>query len=182
MKVYIPADMGIQLVDANWPLPAGQVGVLHSNVPEGFDATKPYHYQFVDGVVVEKTEQEKASIDVFLFVPAKYRKEVEGYWVEMTAEEKAAVDAAEETARQMAKPLKLKIAENKFLAMCDQLTGTTSHTKLGFDELQLVLDQITDPNIKVMAALNLLAIDAEAKREGGLKWWDDCSWHQEIIG
>jgi hypothetical protein len=181
MKVYVPSDTGIQLVDSVWPLPEGSTGVLSNMVPEGFDASKPQHYKFVDGVIVEKTTQEKASIDVFLTVPSKYRKQVEGYWVEMTAEEKAAVDAAEESERQMAKPLKLKIVENKFLYMCDQLTGSTSHAKLGFDELQAILDQITDPNVKVMAALNLLAIDSEAKREGGLKWWDDCVWHAEIV-
>lgn len=115
MKVYIPSDIGIQLVDADWPLPAGQTGALASNVPQGFDSSKPYYYKFVDGAIEEKTEQEKASIDVFLAVPVKYRKQVDGYWVEMTAEEKLAVDAAEETAWQEAKSPALKALENIYV-------------------------------------------------------------------
>jgi hypothetical protein len=182
MKVYVPSDIGIQLVDSVWPLPEGSTGVLSNMVPEGFDASKPQHYKFVDGVIVEKTEQEKASVDVLLNVPAKYRKQVDGYWVEMTVEEKAAVDAAEERERQDAKPLALKIVENKFLSMCDMLTGGTSHAKLGFSDIQMAIDQIADPATKMMISVQLLAIDAEAKREGGNLWWDDCTWHADIMG
>jgi hypothetical protein len=112
----------------------------------------------------------------------------DGVLREKTAEEKAAFDAAKavyesqaEIQRQLAKPLKLKAVENRFLALCDQLTGGTEHTKLGFDVLEAIVGQIADQNTKVMVAIELLAIDAEAKREGGNLWWDDCVWHQEIV-
>jgi hypothetical protein len=64
--------------------------------------------------------------------------------------------------------------------MCDQFIGSTAHTKLGFDTLNIIIEQIADPNVKAMAAIQLLAIDAEAKREGGNLWWDDCAWHPEV--
>ena len=99
------------------------------------------------------------------------------------AEEQAAQEAARiaaEQARQDAKSLTLKTVENTFLLMCDQLTGVTTHTKLGFDQINAVISGLTDQNQAVMLSLKLLEIDAEAKREGGLLWWDTCTWHSDI--
>lgn len=117
------------------------------------------------------------------------------YWLkngrvvtEMTSEEKSAVDAAEalavveaECSRQQAKSLKLKQAENAFLLYCESLFG--DKTKRGFTELNAVVEQLslTNPEQAIPLAVKLLAIDAEAKREGGLVWWDDCAWHEEIV-
>jgi len=94
----------------------------------------------------------------------------------MTAEQKAAVDAAAEAARQAAKPAALKNAENNFLSLCDLLTAATNHTKLGFGELNTIISTLPMEQ-QLTAGVKLLAVDAEAKREGGLQWWDDCVWH-----
>ena len=32
-----------------------------------------------------------------------------------------------------------------------------------------------------MATKPQLTVDAEAKREGGLQWWDDARFHPEIV-
>ncbi len=94
----------------------------------------------------------------------------------MTAEQKAAVDAAKEAAWQAAKPAALKAAENNFLSLCDLLTSSTSHTKLGFAEINSIIALLPQEQ-QVVIGIKLLAIDAEAKREGGLQWWDGCVWH-----
>jgi len=86
------------------------------------------------------------------------------------------------TAAQLAKPLPLRIAENKFLGLCDQLTGSTNHTKLSFGQIEAIGDAITDEATRIGVAIKLLALDAELKREGGNNWWDDCEWHPELIG
>ena len=87
-----------------------------------------------------------------------------------------------ENRRQLNKPLVLKIVENKFLMFCDLLTQGTNHTKLGFDQLGNILEVMlnSDPNRSIVLSVKLLAIDAEAKREGGNLWWDDCTWHSDI--
>jgi len=104
------------------------------------------------------------------------QEEIDARQVEREAEE-----AQKEAERQARKPLVLKTVENKFLAMCDQLTGTTTHTKLGFDQINAIIEAIPDESTKLQAGVKLLAIDAEAKCEGGLMWWDDCKWHEEIV-
>lgn len=83
---------------------------------------------------------------------------------------------------QLQKSLVLRESENAFLDMCDALSGGTSHQKLDFDTLNIIINSIPDPDTKFTAALNLLAIDSKLKREGGLLWWDTCEWHPEIGG
>ena len=78
-----------------------------------------------------------------------------------------------------AKSAALKNAENNFLSLCDLLTSSTSHTKLGFTELYAIIELLPQEQ-QVVIGVKLLAVDAEAKREGGLKWWDDCVWHTDI--
>ncbi len=64
MKIYKPNEIGIELVNTNWPLPEGEVGVLEHQVPEGFNANRLDYYKFVDGVIVEKSIEEKDIIDL----------------------------------------------------------------------------------------------------------------------
>jgi hypothetical protein len=160
--------------------------------------TPAQYLKMTDGAVVKMTDAEKAFVDL----PAKYKKTVEGVLVEMTAEEKhmvdvpamyknpdgtemtdeqkAAVDAAEEVARQAAKSAALKNAENNFLSLCDVLTAATNHAKLSFAELNAIIAAMPLEQ-QLVIGVKLLAVDAEAKREGGLLWWDDCTWHPVII-
>lgn len=88
--------------------------------------------------------------------------------------------AAEEQ-RQLNKSLALKQTENAFLLLCEQLIG--SKTKQGFDELNTVIKQLmsTNPSLAIQLSIELLSVDAAGKRCGGLLWWDDVIWHQEII-
>jgi len=86
--------------------------------------------------------------------------------------------AQEEQARQLAKSLALRTAENRFLAMCDLLTNSTSHAKLSFAQIETIIKSLPLEQ-QPLVSIELLAIDAELKREGGLLWWDDCVWHEE---
>jgi hypothetical protein len=103
----------------------------------------------------------------------------------MTPEEKIEADELEldliERTRQLSKSLTLKTVENQFLELCQTLTG--EKVKKGFDELRtainIMMETSETPAIKL--GLMLLAIDAEGKREGGLQWWDDCVWHEDIV-
>ena len=89
-------------------------------------------------------------------------------------------DGSEEAIQKL-KPAALKAVENRFLAMCDQLTQATTHNKLGFDIIEQLIKSIPDQATQFYLSAQLLAIDAEAKREGGNLWWDDCAWHQDIV-
>jgi len=100
------------------------------------------------------------------------------------AEEAAAAEAARiaaEAARQAGKSLEQKTAENSFLSMCDTLTGTTNHVKVGFNELNSMVQSITNQTQVITVALQLLAINSECQRTGGLAWWNDVSWHPELV-
>jgi hypothetical protein len=137
------------------PLPAGSVYPVQANLME-----IPSKYLIIDGGELrEKTTAEKTAY----------------------ADASAAAAEAAEKARQEAKALVLKTVENNFLLICDSVTGTTTHTKLGFAELQQIGSQITDPVAKTELTLTLLSIDAQAKTEGGMEWWEDCIWHPEIV-
>ena len=137
------------------PLPAGSVYPVPADLME-----IPSDYLVIDdGVLREKTAEEKTAFD----------------------DAKAAADEASRKARQESKPIVLKTVENNFLLICDAVTGTTTHTKLGFAELQQIGSLITDPVAKTELTLNLLSIDAQAKTEGGMEWWNDCEWHPEIV-
>jgi hypothetical protein len=82
--------------------------------------------------------------------------------------------------RQFNKSIELKTVENKFLLLCEQLCG--SKTKLGFDILENKITELlaTDPNTAIMLSVRLLSLDAEGKREGGLVWWNDIHWHNDL--
>ena len=92
----------------------------------------------------------------------------------------AAQAVTNEINRQLDKPLQLKIYENQYLGICQQLGGVG---KLGFDELQARIAALLaqDKDTAVMLTLQLLTLDAAGKREGGLKWWDDIQYHAEIV-
>ena len=169
------------------PFPVGSVWPI----PAELEGVEINWLKISGGQLMQKTADEVRILNL----PYKYRTDggldADGnrIWIEKTPEEKVQADADEavaaeqaKQAKQDAKPLALKIVENKFLAMCDQLTGTASHTKLGFGDIQSAIDIIPDPAIKMGAAVQLLAIDAEAKREGGNLWWDTCTWHADIMG
>lgn len=81
---------------------------------------------------------------------------------------------------QAAKSEALKVVENRFLSLCEQLTG--SKTKASFGTLNTAIEGLmtNDAATATAVSLRLLAIDAEAKREGGLNWWDTCTWHEDV--
>jgi hypothetical protein len=181
-RYAIETQDGVVIRRGNTPFPEGAVH------PAPLDYNPPRYYKIVDGQVIEKSEEEKRIVDL----PAKYREynEVLKQWEELTAEEKAAVDAAEaqaiideEAATQAAKSPELKRVENEFLLFCDQITGTTTHTKLGFPELKMILGQIKENNLQQFndARDALLLIQEQAIREGGTRWWDTCTWHAEVV-
>ena len=161
---------GVAISNGETPFPDGAIFPIAIELR----AESAAHLKVVGGVVQLKTDAERAFADL----PAKYKKQVNEVWVEMSQEEKNAVDAAEEAARQAKKALVLKTAENAYLTMCDQLSGQTAHTKLGFGELKTIIGTLPAEQ-QVLVTLNLLALDAELKREGGLMWWDDCAWHPD---
>jgi len=119
--------------------------------------------------------------DKFKTLPAGYMKVVDGVIEEKTQEEKIAFNEARASYEQTSKSDELKTTENNFLSMCDLLTQSTTHEKLGFDEIHEILNDWPDPMQKVDLSISLLAIDAQAKREGGLEWWDTCAWHEDIV-
>ena len=94
--------------------------------------------------------------------------------------EAAAAAAQAEIDRQLNKPLALKKAENNYFYMCYALFGDMQ--KRGFAALTAKLDEMksTDPQTAIVMSIQLLGIDAEAKREGGLEWWDDATYHPEV--
>jgi hypothetical protein len=75
------------------------------------------------------------------------------------------------------------VLENQYLTMCDQLTGKAAHEKLGFAELQAIIEGLmaSDPNTAVVLSLRLLTLNAALVREAGVQWWDGCRWHQEVV-
>ena len=101
----------------------------------------------------------------------------------LEAESAAAAAAAleAEAARQLAKPLALKRAENNFFLLSAALFQG-SMEKRGFGDLGAAVEALTaaDPQTGIVLAVKLLSVDAEAKREGGLQWWDDAQFHPEI--
>ena len=146
------------------------------------------HLKVVNGLIVEKTSKEKEFADL----PLKYKKQIDGKWVEMSTAEKQLADLSgqdlfqytinlqNEQKMQMEKTNALKVAENKFLIMCDQLTNTTNHVKLGFDDIRNIIMSLPAEQ-QVMVSIQLLSYDAELKREGGNRWWDTCVWHSEVL-
>ena len=111
--------------------------------------------------------------------------------VPLTDEEKAARDAAKIeaenaaiTARQAAKPAKLKQAENNFILVCDaarQAIGQpTTQAKLSTAELQALIEaiKVVDFNAATELSLKALSTIHEVEVHGGS--WDDLIWHEVI--
>ena len=86
-----------------------------------------------------------------------------------------------EQEKQDTKPLVVKQAENKFILICEALTGV--RTKAPMETLTALVEQMqeTDPMGAITISLKLLALDSQLKRESGNLWWDTCVWHSEII-
>lgn len=70
--------------------------------------------------------------------------------------------------------------QNQYLSLCDQLTGKTTHEKLGFAELEAIIASLMDsaPDQAVALSLKLLTLNAALVREGGVAWWDNCEWKE----
>lgn len=107
-------------------------------------------------------------------------------WVLNSDAEIAAVMAA----RQVAKPIERKVAENTYLTLCqtalaaaaDQRATNVPPAKLTFAELATVMDTImtADPQAAIVLTLKMLATDAALKRFD-LLWWEDTEFHPEIV-
>jgi len=102
----------------------------------------------------------------------------------ITTAEAEARRAAAEAARQAAKPIALKQAENGFIMVCDAVRvaagQSLTQTKLGTYELDVYLEQIKVAQFPaaVELALKASALNTEVLAQGGT--WADINWHQEI--
>jgi len=140
---------GIEVRSGDTPFPDGAI----FPVPPSLINKNYIELKSVDGLIVERTENEKNFINLsskykkivdgqwtemtteekaFVDLPAKYKKTVDGVLVEMTAEEKAQVDKAEvdalqsiEDARQNNKSLMLKQIENLYITFLTNTWTTT---------------------------------------------------------
>ena len=101
----------------------------------------------------------------------------------ITADQVAANQAAALAAMQLAKPLALKQLENTFLSLCDQLTGTTTHTPLTDSQIEAILLQMQATNANQANALasEFLDVDIQGIKLGGSNWFDTVAWHPEIV-
>ena len=150
-----------QIAKGKTPLPEGTVYPVQGNLKK-----IPSKYLIIDnGVLREKTTEEKAVYDAA----------------------KIAADDAKQTARQLAKTLELKTAENNFLDLCDALTGESDHAKLGFPALEVLINAIAQWDTRTDMTVKLLVLNTQAQRYFGADpnavgnfWWDDCIWHPEI--
>lgn len=165
----------------------------------------PSYYLIIDnGVVREKTAEEKTAYDTIKArtdsVNALIADPNSG-WTEDDRAELMAMDDeafaqvvedaqdADEAARQAAKSIELKTAENNFLNICDGLSGGTNHVRLGFAELEVYINAIQQWDARTDTTVKLLAVNSELQRtseveqnvSSGLLWWDDCVWHPEIV-
>ena len=104
-------------------------------------------------------------------------KVVDGVIAGKPMHEVEAMRILKEQIRQNEKPDSLKSVENNFYDLCFALFG--DFNKRGFNEIRVRISAIQsqNPMQAIDFALKLLAIDAEGKREGGDKWWDDAIRH-----
>lgn len=89
--------------------------------------------------------------------------------------------------RQASKPLEQRQYENAFFALTEQVltlssdprVGQTPPVKLGFDELNALLESLFDSDMATATKLSikLLSIDSALKRYNTL-WWDDAIQHE----
>jgi hypothetical protein len=126
-------------------------------------------------------EQLDAVVDEGLvFLSASQLKQVDGVWVRKSAEEL-------EAERQSQKPLEQRQYENAFFALTEQVltlssdprVGQTPPVKLGFDELNALLESLFDSDMATATkfSIKLLSIDSALKRYNTL-WWDDAITHE----
>jgi hypothetical protein len=176
--------------------------------------TQAKYLKVVDGAVVKMTDAEKAFVDV----PDKYKKTVDGVLVEMTAEEKhlvdvpakykntdgtemtteqkTAVDAAEEAARQEAKPVVQKTLENMYITyLTNQWTGVLRGEGLiGAGDVVTVENTDALQNMQYLMYLRAIGstttYDYYSNEFGRFKnslrdyygsELSDCKWHPEIV-
>lgn len=119
---------------------------------------------------------------VFPDAPARYWK-VDGTNVtEMTDAEKYQVDHGHKTAEQKAyENAFYELTEQILTATSDPRAGQTPAVKLGFPEIQAMIEaiQVADPMAAVNLSLKLLTVDAALKRFS-LLWWDNAVQHAPI--
>jgi len=115
--------------------------------------------------------------DVSVDMDERFLTVTNGVVVAKSVEEIEQIKVADEVEMQAAKSVELKALENEFYELCNQLFG--DYGKRGFVEIRAKVEQLqaTDPMLAVTMSLRLLAIDAEARREGGDKWWDTAIRH-----
>lgn len=195
LKFYVPSMDGVDIsYGESGQEPLG--GIWAGRYPE-LNSYDTKSLTMINGTIVVATQ---AEIDARYTAP-KYKEVISepdfinkssGIWRVFTNEEIAAIDEAEQSAiiaqqeqdaidYQLNKSLKLKTVENNFLLLCEQLLG--SRNKASFDDLNTALTTLLsiDQGTAIVLSLKLLAIDAEAKREGGLNWWDTAEFHEDII-
>ena len=103
---------------------------------------------------------------------------VNGRW-EVVDRLKTEIEAEQRTADLVANH-DLYELQNQYLAICDQLTGSTTHAKLGFAELEAIVEGLmaTDPQTAMGLSVRLLTLNAALVRAGGVQWWDNCEWKE----
>lgn len=106
--------------------------------------------------------------------------EAEDLPVEVLTEEQIAQREAEQAQANLLANAERWTYENAYLSMCDQLTGSTTHAKLGFAELEAIIVAIPDAELSKTLALQLLKLNSALVYHGGTRWWDTCVWHPEI--
>ena len=97
------------------------------------------------------------------------------------AEQQAAQNIIDEQNKQLKKSDDLKKAENEYILFCDLVTGSNNHVALGIPELEAIGVSITDELTALKLQLALLKINAKCVLYGGVKWWDTCTWHPEVV-
>ena len=151
---------------------------IHNDINHKMLLSQLKENSFDEDALVSFSTQES---DIFVLETNRELSQLELDNIQTTLDSYDGSAEAVKVYNQRKKPYKLKVVENKFIDYCEQLT--TVKEKASFDALNSVITAMlsTDPNTATILSLNLLAIDAEAKREGGLEWWDTCEWHDDII-
>ena len=91
------------------------------------------------------------------------------------------------------------VLDDQYLLLCDYLSGTNTHERLGMDDLQNAVVSLLPP-ASAFATTNTPAVIAQAyeqtskesilfqylmalqvaeQRVGGVGWWETCTWHSE---
>ncbi len=148
----------------------------YGRIPEAYAGVRPYRsasYRYAsDGW---RETQAFIAPDGYVTIAGTRRIEMSNdiayviYDVQTLAEAEAAL--------QDLKSDELKSAENGFFAIAGML-GLSGKPSFGEVTAALTALQATDVNAAVILSIQLLGVDAEAKREGGNEWWDTASIHE----